>query len=286
MLNVRPSRARGQTGRPNDNQGFQEMAAGVARKEFLTLSGIKVEVERRGSGKPLLLLHGEEALETEAAFVNDLAKRYEVIIPSPPGYGNSERPLWLTDPHDLAFVIQDLVDQLKLKDATVVGFSVGGWIAAEMATINDSFISKLVLVAPVGVKLGGPTDRDILDIWLLHPEKVTKAKWHDAAKGKRDYANMPDDKLAIIARNTETTARFCWEPYMHNPKLKHRLHRIGVPTLLIWGEQDGIVKVDGYAKGYAELIRGAKLSVIPQAGHLPHIEQPEAFMKALNGFIS
>lgn len=261
------------------------MATGGARKDFLTLSGIRCEVERRGKGKPLLLLHGEEALEPETALVEELARRFEVIIPSPPGYGASERPLWLTDPHDLAFVLHDLVDQLKLQEATVVGFSVGGWIAAEMATIDDGFMSKLVLVDPVGIKLGGPTDRDILDIWLLHPDKVTKAKWHDPAKGKRDYASMPEEKLAVIARNTETTARFCWEPYMHNPKLKHRLHRIGVPTLLIWGESDGIVRADPYGKGYAELIPGARLSIIGKAGHLPHIEQPEAFMQVLQGFI-
>ena len=254
-------------------------------KEFVTVSGMKVEVERRGRGKPLLLIHGEEALEPEAAFVDDLAKRFEVIIPSPPGYGNSERPLWLTNPQDLAFVLLDLVAALKLQPVVTVGFSVGGWIAAEMATIEGSFTEKLVLVDPVGIKLGGPTDRDIADVWLLNPAKVAALKWHDQAKGMRDYAAMPEDKLTEIARNSETTARFCWEPYMHNPKLKHRLHRIKVPTLLIWGEQDGIVKADSYGKGYAELIRGAKLSVIPNAGHLPHIEQPETFMNVLNGFI-
>lgn len=261
------------------------MAAVDARKEVLTLSGIKVEVERRGKGKPLLLLHGEEAYEPEAPFVDQLSQRFEVIIPSPPGFGSSERPLWLTDPHDLAFVMHDLVDQLKLENAVVLGFSVGGWIAAEMASIDDSFMSKMVLVGPVGVKLGSPTDRDIADVWLLHPDKVAKLKWHDPAKGKRDYTKMPDEKLAVIARNTETTARFCWEPYMHNPKLKHRLHRVATPTLFVWGQQDGIVKADPYGKGYAALLPNGKLSVIENAGHLPHIEQPEAFMKVLNGFI-
>ena len=146
------------------------MAKIETRKDVLTLSGIKVEVERRGRGKPLLLLHGEEALETDCQVVDELASRFEVIIPSPPGYGGSDRPLWLSNPHDLAFVMHDLVRELKLQDAVVLGFSVGGWIAAEMATIDDGFMAKLVLVDPVGIKLGGPTDRDIADIWLLHPD--------------------------------------------------------------------------------------------------------------------
>ena len=110
-------------------------------------------------------------------------------------------------------------------------------------------------------------------------------KWHDPQKGMRDFTKMSDEALTIVARNSETTARFCWEPYMHSRKLKHRLHRIKTPTLLIWGEQDGIVKADTYGRGYAGLIPGAKLSTIANAGHLPHIEQPQAFIKTLNGFI-
>jgi pimeloyl-ACP methyl ester carboxylesterase len=110
-------------------------------------------------------------------------------------------------------------------------------------------------------------------------------KWHDPEKGKRDFASMPDEKLAVIARAIETTARLCWEPYMHNPKLKHRLHRIKVPTLVVWGASDGIVSADTYGAGYANLIPGAKLKVIPEAGHLPHLEQPAAFKSVLAGFM-
>lgn len=260
------------------------MARAEARNETFTLSGMKIEVQRRGAGAPLLLLHGEEVLEPQAPFVDELARRHEVIIPSPPGFGTSERPLWITDPHDIAFVLHDLVDALKLDKAVVLGFSLGGWIAAEMATIDDAFMSRLVLVDPVGIKLGGPTDRDIADIWLSSPDKIAAAKWHDPARRKRDFSGKTDAELAVIARNIESTARFCWEPYMHNPKLKHRLHRISVPTLLIWGEHDGIVTTE-YGRGYASHIPGARLEVIPSAGHLPHIEQPDAFMRTLSAFI-
>lgn len=259
--------------------------AASQRKEFVTVSGMKVEVERRGKGNPLVLIHGEEALEKQAPFADELAKSFELIIPSPPGYGQSERPLWLTRPDDLAFVLLDVLAALKIAPAATLGFSVGGWIAAEMATIQTDFTKKLALVAPVGIKLGGPTDRDIADVWLLNPAKVNTLKWHDAEKGKRNFVDMPEEQLTEIARNSETTARFCWEPYMHNPKLKHRLHRVKAQTLMIWGAEDGIVKAETYGKGYAALIQGATLSVIPKAGHFPHIEQPGAFLKVLGDFI-
>lgn len=253
-------------------------------KELIGLTGIKIEVERRGKGRPLMLIYGEEALELEAPWLEDLARKHELIIVSPPGFGSSERPLWLTNPNDLAFVCLELAEKLKLQQATLLGFSLGGWIAAEMAAMDDAFISKLVLVAPYGIKLGGPTDVDILDIWLTHPAKVSAAKWHDQDKGKRDFKAMSDEALTIVARNSESTARFCWQPYMHNPKLAHRLQRIAVPTLLVWGEQDGIVTTK-YARGYADLIPGSKLEIIGSAGHYPHLEQPQRFMGALEAFI-
>jgi pimeloyl-ACP methyl ester carboxylesterase len=245
---------------------------------------LKLQIERRGSGPPLLLIPGEEALEREAPFLDELAKSYEVIIPSPPGFGRSTRPDWVSGPDDIAYMVLDLVDSLALNKVPVVGFSFGGWIAAEMATKDDSFISKLVLVDPYGIKTGQPTEREIADVWLLNPQEVAALKWHDAEKGKRDFPSMSEDQLTIVARNNETFARFGWEPYLHNPKLKHRLHRIKVPTLLIWGEHDGIVTPQ-YGERYRKLIPGATMAIIPQAGHLPHIEQPQAFLAKLKKFL-
>jgi pimeloyl-ACP methyl ester carboxylesterase len=259
-------------------------AAPAGKSKFVTLGDVTLEVERRGTGKPLLLLYGEEALELEAPFLGEMAKRYELIIPSPPGFGRSNRPDWITSTDDMAYIYLDLVEKLGLKKVPVVGFSLGGWIAAEMATKDDSFISKLVLVDPYGIKVGGPLDRDIQDFWTLHPDKVAKLKWADPEKGKRDFPSMPEQKLEIIARNSESFARFCWEPYMHNPKLKHRLHRIQVPTLLVWGKNDGIVTTD-YGAAYKKLIPGAKLVSIAKAGHYPHIEQPAAFVEAVRSFL-
>ena len=260
------------------------MSTNERKKASVKLGGITLEVERRGSGKPLLLLTGEEQFELEAPFVDELAKSYEVIIPSPPGFGNSERPDWITSPDDISYMYLDLIDELSLKDVIVVGFSLGGWIAAEMATKDDSAIAKLVLADAYGVKIGGPSDRDILDIWTSHPAKVAAAKWADPAKGERDYSKMSDEQLTIVARNIESFARFCWEPYMHNPKLKHRLHAIKVPTLLIWGEKDGVV-APSYGEGYAKLIPGARFTTVPGAGHYPQIEASDAFMSQLRGFI-
>lgn len=246
--------------------------------------GVSLEVERRGAGRPLLLLAGEEQLELDAHFVDALAKNFEVVIPSPPGFGVSERPDWMTNPDDMAYVMLDLIDTLGLKDVTVIGCSLGGWIAAEMATKNASAISRLVLVGAYGVKIGGPWDRDIFDIWTSHPAKVTAAKWADPENAKRDFSQMNDAQLTVVARNTESFARFCWDPYMHNPKLRHRLHRVTAPTLVIWGEKDGIVST-AYGEAYAKLIPGAKFATVANAGHYPHLEAPDAFMSALNAFI-
>ena len=251
---------------------------------FVTLGDVKIELTRLGKGKPLLLLPSEEALEPDAPFVKELARKFEVIIPQAPGYGRSNRPDWITNMDDVAYIYLDLIEKLGLKKLTVMGFSLGGWIAAEMATKDDSSIAKLVLVDAYGIKVGGPYDRDIADIWLEHPKKVMELKWFDVNKGKRDFPAMPEAKLAIIARNIETTARLCWEPYMHNPKLTRRLHRVQVPTLVVWGKNDGIVSA-AYGKAYSKLIKGAKFATVAKAGHFPQLEQPEAFMKAIGGFV-
>jgi pimeloyl-ACP methyl ester carboxylesterase len=143
----------------------------------------------------------------------------------------------------------------------------------------------MLLVAPYGVKFGGVLDRDIADLWWLAPERVAELKWYDPANGRRDLGALSDDELTAIARNAESFAKLCWEPFMHDPKLPHRLDRIGVPTLLIWGANDGILP-PAYGKGYRKLIPGARLKIVPKAGHLPHLERPAAFMTHFQEFVT
>ncbi len=261
------------------------MTSADMKSRLMNVGGVELEVDIRGSGSPLLLLSSEDQLENHLPLVDALAKTHQVIIPTPPGFGHSPRPDWMTNVDDISYVYLDLIESLKLPKVDIVGFSLGGWIAAEMATKDDSFIGKLVLVDAYGVKIGGPFDVDIEDMWTQHPDKVAAWKWHDTAKGKRDFAGMSDDQLTVVAQNIETFARYCWEPYMHNPKLKRRLHRIKTPTMVIWGANDSLTK-PAYGKAYAELISGAKFETIASAGHFPHIEQPDAFMKTLNGFLA
>lgn len=252
---------------------------------FQKIQDIDLEVVRYGSGAPLVLFDDEEGLTRQSPIIETLAKSFEVIIPSAPGFGQSSRPDWIENMDDISYVMLDFLDETGIEDATVIGFSLGGWLAAEIATKNDARIGRLALVDPYGIKVGGPWDRDIQDIWFLPADDVRSLKYADPKNGEFDYTQMPDEQLEIIARNRESFARFCWQPYMHNPKLRRRLHRIGVPTLVIWGTADGVVTTD-YGKAYAGEIPGARFEAIENGGHFPHLEQPEAFMKVLDGFLA
>ena len=250
---------------------------------MMTLNGIDVAVTRQGSGKPLLLLTNEDGTEAGSPLVDALAANFEVIIPAAPGFGASPDNERITTVDDIAYLYLDLIDRLKLKDVALVGLSLGGWIAAEMATKNCQNLGRIALVDPYGIKIGGPYDRDIADIYVLSRDDLTARTYGDASRAP-DFAAMDDDTVRTIARNRLATVRYCWEPYMHNPKLLGRLHRISVPTLVIWGEKDGIV-TPAYGRAYAAAIPGAVFETMAGAGHLPQLEQPERAAAMLRDFL-
>lgn len=259
--------------------------AAERRRELKTIHGLRMDIERVGAGRPLLLLLSEEASrERVSSIVEMLARRHEVVIPYAPGFGRSERPDWISTPDDIAYMMLDVVEELGLAAIPVVGVSLGGWIALQMAIKDDSFIRGLILVDPYGVKLSGPYERDIQDIWSLRPEHVSTLKWLDPEAARRDYRTMPDDEVETIARESESFARFCWDPYMHDPKLKFLLHRVRVPTLFVWGEKDGVTPPE-YGRAFSRLIAGARFVEIRNAAHYPHIEQPEAVLSEIYSFL-
>jgi pimeloyl-ACP methyl ester carboxylesterase len=176
------------------------------------------------------------------------------------------------------------MDRLELAQADVVACSVGGWIAAEMASKAPDRFARLVLVAPVGVKTGPADKLDIPDLFAMPQQAVDKLVYRDADRMAADLGKLSDEELAIVFRNRESLALLVWEPWMHNPKLKRRLHRVNAPALFVRGDADGVVS-DLYLQAYAKLLPNARTLTIAGAGHLPHLEQPAALHAAIAAFL-
>jgi pimeloyl-ACP methyl ester carboxylesterase len=177
---------------------------------------------------------------------------------------------------DLAYFYLDLMDALDLRDTLVIGVSLGAWIAAAIAVKSTARMARLVLGNPVGIKVGDRETRDILDIFAMLEGEFLEKAFADPTVGQRDYRAMTDDEVMVVARNREAAALYAWSPYMHDPKLKGRLHRIRIPTLVLWGAADRLV-AEAYGRAFAAAVPGAKFETIAGAGHFPHIEQPKAF---------
>ena len=254
----------------------------------------ELEAIRIGVGKPILLIHGVNPIHKDAPFLAGLAAHGEVIAPSAPGFGGSPLPADFDTAYDLVNLYLSVLDSLPSDDVTVIGFSFGGWIAAELAVVNPKRLGRLILVDPVGVKLGGREERDIVHFFNTDAVELNRRAWHDPSRRPPGiYAlgwqatitdRMTDQEMISLARNWDSLCLYGWRPHMFNPQLKHWLYRVSVPAQVIWGESDGIVTVD-YGRAYAGLIPGAEFKVIPEAGHHPELEQPDEFLATVTEFL-
>jgi pimeloyl-ACP methyl ester carboxylesterase len=251
--------------------------------KIVNVAGVELEIVERGQGRPILLLHGAGGPRGNAPFMDLLDRHGHVVAPSHPGFGGSPLPEWVNGVDDLAYIYLDLLDQLDWHDVVVIGMSMGGWTACEIATKNSSRLAKLILVDPVGIKVGDRETRDLPDIYALHPDEVNKLMLYDPSAAP-DYSKLSDEELLGIAKAREAAVLYLWEPYMHNPQLRRRLHRVTIPTMLLRGEADGLCS-DPYARAYAASIPGAKYEIVPKAGHSPQTEQPEAFVERVAAFM-
>jgi pimeloyl-ACP methyl ester carboxylesterase len=249
-----------------------------------TIRGTRIEIIERGAGAPLLFLHPAIGIAPTAPVLAHLARGFRVIAPTHPGFGISEQPPTFDSIDDLAYFYLDLLDELALTDVVLAGVSFGGWIAAEIAVKSCARLSHLVLANPVGIKISDRETRDIADVFALTEDQVAALAYFDPAAGALDYKAMPEAEVRAVARNREALARYGWSPYLHDPKLNARLHRISVPTLLLWGTADQILS-EPYGRAYAAAIPNGRFAPIERAGHFPHIEQPEAFAQLIRAFV-
>jgi pimeloyl-ACP methyl ester carboxylesterase len=219
----------------------------------IAIRDCRIRLMRGGVGRPLLFLHGGGGVGIWLPCMAQLAKKFDVIVPEHPGFGASDTPPWLDTVGDLANFYLDFLDQLDLAGVHLVGSSLGGWIAADLAVRNE--------------------EQRIRD--LFHDQELAEAVIAGSQRPELEDAAL---------KNRMTTAKLSWQPRNHDPHLCKWLHRIKVPTLLVWGDHDRLFPKD-YAFAFQRLIPGAKAVIIADCGHLPHVEKGEAFTAELETFI-
>jgi pimeloyl-ACP methyl ester carboxylesterase len=250
--------------------------------ETLMLNGCKLTVRRVGNGPRMLWLHGTDGLAEWPEMIDRLAREYTVIAPDHPGFGDSEAPGWMDDVSDLAYLYLELLKTLKLDGVHVIGQSLGGWIALEMAVRSTARLKSLTLISSAGIHVKGAWKTDI---FMIDPEEQARLVYADKALGEAAAARAGAEKYQDVAiANRVASARFGWNPRFHNPRLERWLCRIDVPTLIVWGDKDRIF-APIHAEAFARAIPGAKVAMIAGAGHLPHVERLEETLKAVSGFL-
>src|SRR6266480_2984809 len=236
--------------------------------------GLTVRIDERGSGRPMLILHGGGGPQTVAGIASALSSRAYVLTPVHPGFAGEPRPQWFDSIGDLALTYLDLLERLDLRDVMVVGSSIGGWIAAELAVRDTTRLSSIVLVDAVGIQVEGHT---IANVFSLTPDELLALSFHNPAAFRIDPTTLSPEQVAVTAANFQALKVYDQGQGMGDPKLRRRLARVRIPALVVWGESDGVADPD-YGRAYAQSLPHARFELIPEAGHLPQIEQPERLL--------
>ncbi len=242
---------------------------------------VELSVTEKGEGHPLLLLHGGGGPLTVNGFADLLAAQRpaRVITPTHPGFGGTPRPASLASVPGLAALYIALLADLGLRDVTVIGNSIGGWIAAEMALLDTSRISSFVLVDAVGIEVPG---HRIADFFSLSPRQVAEISYHDPDRFGIDPSKLSPEALKGMAGNRATLAAYAGTS-MSDAGLAERLAAVTRPTLVVWGDSDRIADAD-YGRALADAIPGARFQLLLDTGHLPQIETPLQLLDAVWAF--
>ncbi len=246
----------------------------------LPRSGFTVQLSDEGQGQAFLVLHGGAGPGSVAGLAARLAGRGRVIAPVMPGFGGTSRPEALGTIAGLASAYGELCLACGIASVTVIGSSVGGWVAAEMALQDPALVARMVLIDSVGID-PAPEGRGIVDPTAVPPAERAKLVFHDPAR----FAPPPSpEAMAMMAANASALSVYAGNPFMHDPTLRLRLAGVQAPTLVIWGESDGIVDL-AYGRRLAAALPGARFATVAEAGHLPHVERPEEVMDLIGAFL-
>ncbi len=251
------------------------------------LMGQPVTVRRGGAGPALVVLPHDHGCDGWGAFHAALAADYDVVAPVLPGYDGTPRFEWMRNVRDMAIGMGLLLDALAVGPPTLVGLGFGGWLAAEMATMAQSRLERLVLVGAPGIK---PRAGEISDQFLLSHTAYVRAGFASGAAYEATYGGEGDeqahiDRLVRWDENREMTGRIAWKPYMYNPALPALLTAVRTPALIVWGAEDGVVPLD-CGEQYAEALPNARLEVLAAAGRHIDSERPGALADLIRAFTS
>lgn len=252
------------------------------RRDVVAVRGVRTQLFKGGRGRPLLVLHPEFGAGLWAPYHDALAARFQVVAPDHLGFGGSEHPDWLDSIDDLVLHYVDLLDLLAIGRTSILGTSLGGWIAAAFAIAHPERVDRLVLAAPAGVRVEGVPRYD----YFAHPiEETLRRLFHDPSRAAQLAPNDSDPEVLVRGhQELATLARLSWNPYLFDPKLQQRLPRITNPTLVVWGTEDAVLPV-AHGDAFAALLPCATLRRLPACGHMVPFEQTEQFARLAIEFL-
>ena len=243
---------------------------------------IAVRILRAGQGEPLVFLHGARGFPGWLPFFDTLATHHEVWVPEHPGFGTPDNAASIRDIADLAMYYLDFLDGLGTDRVHIVGHSLGGWTAAEVAVRNCTRLKSLTLIAPAGVRVKGVP---VGDNFIWSPEEAVRNVYYDQSFADKILAQEPSEEEADRQMaNRFMAARLGWQPRWFNPALERWLHRISVPTLVVWGENDKLLP-SAYAAVWKRCVPDVQVEIVPECGHSPHIEKLDLVAPKVLGFL-
>ncbi|WP_022899172.1 alpha/beta fold hydrolase [Humibacter albus] len=252
--------------------------------DTITVGEARLHVEQKGAGRPVVVIHGGGGAATVAPLAEHLASRARVHVPTLPGWDGAERPQSVVRVEDISDLFFEWLEQERLDDVVIVGSSIGGWIAGELAVRDRDVgrIAKAVLLDTVGFEVPG---QHIRDFFALDARGVAEYSWYDSERFYVDPATLPAERTAAMASNLATMKTVAGDPYMINPALLANVASVTIPVLVAWGEADRIV-TPAYGRAVAEAFPAGRFELIREAGHLPQLEQPERVHALVDAFLA